>query len=91
MIARHLLVRGTVQGVFFRAWTERNAQALGLSGWVRNRRSGDVEIFVQGPARKVEELIRRCHEGPSRAVVTDVSIEEAEALELEGFGKAPTA
>jgi acylphosphatase len=90
MIARHVLVSGTVQGVFFRAWTERNAQALGLTGWVRNRRSGDVEIFVQGPEREVEELIRRCHDGPSRAVVTNVSTEEAQPRELEGFGKMPT-
>lgn len=90
MIARHLLVSGTVQGVFFRAWTQRNAEALGLSGWVRNRRGGDVEIFVQGPEREVEELIRRCHEGPPRAVVTNVSARAADPQELEGFGKKPT-
>lgn len=50
--ARRLTVRGRVQGVGFRAWTVREAKALGLDGWVRNRRDGTVEVLACGGDRK---------------------------------------
>ena len=46
----HVLISGTVQGVWFRAWTVQEAQKRGLDGWVRNRRDGDVEAVFAGPA-----------------------------------------
>jgi acylphosphatase len=68
----HVLISGTVQGVWFRAWTAQEAQARGLDGWVRNRRDGDVEAVLAGPADKVDDMIRACHRGPESARVSSV-------------------
>ena len=67
-----VLISGRVQGVGYRAWCERTASALGLSGWVRNRRSGEVEAVFSGPADTVAEMLRRTHEGPRFAHVVTV-------------------
>ena len=91
MAARRILVSGRVQGVFYRNWTVAEARALGLAGWVRNRRSGDVEIFAQGPEEAIARLIERCRQGPSAARVEGVQAEEAEEERLERFEKRPTA
>jgi acylphosphatase len=85
MVSRRLLVSGKVQGVFYRRWTEMTARSLGLAGWVRNLKNGDVEIQVSGPDEKVEELIRRCREGPPAAQVTGVVVEDAEIDAVQGF------
>lgn len=68
----HIRITGHVQGVFFRAWTERNAASLGLAGWVRNRRDGSVEALFSGQADAVSEILRRCLDGPPNAVVATV-------------------
>lgn len=67
-------IEGRVQGVFYRAWTDQNARALGLDGWVRNASDGGVEAVFSGPAAKVEEMLRRCADGPRDAKVTAVTI-----------------
>ncbi|HJQ18161.1 MAG TPA: acylphosphatase [Allosphingosinicella sp.] len=85
MASRRLLISGRVQGVFYRAWTERNARALGLGGWVRNLANGDVEVLATGADAAIAELIRRCWQGPQRAQVRDIKIEEADAEPVEGF------
>jgi acylphosphatase len=90
MIGRRLLIKGKVQGVFYRAWTEQNARALGLSGWVRNLRSGDVEVVVTGPDELIDDLIRRCWHGPPAAKVSDIQVEPVEAEPLSGFFVRPT-
>jgi acylphosphatase len=64
-----IVISGRVQGVGFRAWIERRARELGLSGWVRNLRDGTVEAVFHGPADKVDEMIGRCRRGPSGASV----------------------
>jgi acylphosphatase len=51
--AVHVLIEGRVQGVWYRAWVEKMALALGLSGWVRNRHNGAVEVVFQGPSKRV--------------------------------------
>ncbi len=85
-----VLITGRVQGVAYRAWTERNAKALGLHGWVRNRRNGAVEAQFSGGSDRVEEMLKRCREGPPSAMVGEVTvIEEAEAVPL-GFAVLPT-
>jgi acylphosphatase len=78
MPCRRLLISGRVQGVFYRAWTRRNAQALGLTGWVRNRIGGEVEVLACGSDAAIGELIRRCWQGPPSAAVQDIRIEESD-------------
>jgi acylphosphatase len=68
-------VSGRVQGVWFRQSCRREAQRLGLSGWVRNRADGDVEFEAEGAAPAVDRLVRWAHDGPPRALVTSVAVE----------------
>ena len=90
MIARRLIVRGRVQGVFYRGWTVETARTLGLTGWVRNRSSGEVEILAAGTAEAVAAFIERCHLGPPAAKVEQIAVEEAEPEPSECFGARPT-
>ena len=60
----HVAIRGHVQGVGYRAWTEYTALELGLQGWVRNRRNGSVEALFVGPAETVAAMILECRQGP---------------------------
>jgi len=78
-------VTGLVQGVFFRAWARDEAQALGVSGWIRNCSDGSVEALLEGEAEAIEELIDLLREGPPGAQVEDVEIEEADREGLSGF------
>jgi len=80
-----ITVSGRVQGVFYRAWTERVARSLGLNGWVRNLSNGDVEILAIGPREAITELVTRCWRGPPAATVADIKVEECEAEPIEGF------
>lgn len=90
-IARHLFVRGHVQGVFYRDWTVQTARALGLRGWVRNLDDGRVQILAIGPADRIDALVTQCRQGPPRAVVEDVLVEETAVEAAEGFARAATA
>ena len=85
MIARHVRVTGRVQGIFFRAWARDEAQALGVSGWIRNCSDGSVEALVEGHSEAVEELIDLLREGPPGAQVDRVAIEEADGEGLGSF------
>ena len=91
MKAKRILVRGRVQGVFYRNWAVREARSLGLSGWVRNRRTGDVEILASGPEEAIAALAEKCRAGPPAAEVGEVDVEDAETEPLDGFSKRPTA
>ncbi len=71
--ARHLLISGKVQGVFFRESMRREAERLGVTGWVRNLPDGRVEAVVAGPGPAVHELVAWCGHGPSGAAVKAVS------------------
>jgi acylphosphatase len=66
-IIRHVVVRGRVQGVGYRAFVEDEAQQRGLHGWVRNRRDGSVEAVFAGPRSAVEAMIEVCRRGPMSA------------------------
>lgn len=70
----HVVIRGRVQGVAFRAWTRREAGRLGLSGWVRNRRDGSVEAVFSGGEAAVEAMLAACRRGPVAAEVTAVDM-----------------
>jgi acylphosphatase len=67
-----LIIQGRVQGVWFRDSTRREAMKLGVTGWVKNRRDGGVEVVAEGPEERVKQLVVWCHQGPSYAKVTDV-------------------
>jgi acylphosphatase len=67
-------VRGRVQGVFFRASTQREARRLGLVGWVRNRPDGGVDIFAEGEEDSLKDLIAWAQRGPSAARVERVDV-----------------
>jgi acylphosphatase len=68
----HLVVRGRVQGVFFRASAQREARQLGLSGWVKNRPDGAVELVAEGEEDHVKDLLAWAQHGPSTARVDRV-------------------
>jgi acylphosphatase len=70
----HVLISGLVQGVAFRAWTERRANALKLSGWVRNLPDGGVEAVFSGDTEAVEMMLTACRDGPLGAQVRGVEI-----------------
>jgi len=71
-IRRRLIIRGRVQGVWFRDSTRREALSLAVTGWVKNRRDGGVEVMAEGPEDSVQRLIRWCHHGPPSAQVSGV-------------------
>ena len=72
-VRRRLLIEGFVQGVYFRQTTRQWAERFGLTGWVRNRRDGKVEVVAQGPPERVAELERWCSQGPAGARVRSVT------------------
>ena len=85
MIRRRVIVRGLVQGVFFRDSTRRLAQRHGVSGWVANRADGAVEAVFEGEADAVERLVAFSREGPRGAHVQSVEVVEQDPEGLNGF------
>ena len=77
-------IRGRVQGVWYRGWTEEEAARRGLRGWVRNRRDGSVEALFAGPAAVVNDMIEACRRGPPAARVE--AVEQSPAAEFKGSG-----
>ncbi|MFL6796959.1 MAG: acylphosphatase [Xanthobacteraceae bacterium] len=71
-VIRHVTIRGRVQGVGYRAWTQYKALRQGVAGWVRNRRDGSVEAVFAGSAEEVARMIAACHRGPRGALVETV-------------------
>lgn len=79
-------ITGRVQGVGFRWVTRRTAADLGLSGWVRNRPDGSVEVWAQGIDEAIANLLRFLHQGPPGAIVLAVEVDEVPTNpNLEGF------
>ena len=79
------VVHGRVQGVFFRDSTRREADRLGVAGWVRNRDDGAVELHAEGPPDAVDALLAFARSGPPRADVERVDVDDAQAEGLGGF------
>lgn len=89
MSAKRLTIAGRVQGVGYRAWMRREAERLGVSGWVRNRAGGAVEALVYGDSAAVEELLRACRLGPPLAEVASITEELEEPEPEPGFRMLP--
>ena len=89
-MAKRLVISGRVQGVGFRFAMVAEAERLGVTGWVRNRRDGSVEAVVDGDAASVAALIQWARQGPPGARVTSLAIDEAEGT-FVGFDSRPTA
>lgn len=79
------MVRGTVQGVFFRASCQQEAARHGVAGWVSNRPDGAVEAVFEGTDGAVEALVDWCRQGPPRAHVSGVDVIDEEPQGLRGF------
>ena len=81
----HLIARGKVQGVWFRAGTQEQALQLGLCGWVKNCPDGTVEIHAEGEKETLEQFIDWCRKGPPAAQVSNLDIEWVESQGLTDF------
>jgi acylphosphatase len=84
-IARRVVVRGSVQGVFFRETARRRARRAGVAGWVRNNDDGTVEAWFEGEPDDVEVMLHFAETGPSGAYVEKVDVEDVEPEGLRGF------
>jgi acylphosphatase len=81
-VHRHVVIRGRVQGVGYRVWTEVTALERGLEGWVRNRSDGSVEAVFGGPEGDVAAMIAECSHGPPGAWVDAIDQREATPDEI---------
>jgi acylphosphatase len=77
-MAKHLRITGLVQGVGYRATFARQARALGLSGWVRNRQDGSVEATIAGNIQALERIVAWAEHGPAGAQVRSVAVKEVD-------------
>ncbi len=87
---KHLIISGRVQGVGFRYSMLAEAERLGVTGWVRNRRDGTVEAVVDGDPADVAAMVKWANSGPTGARVTGVAVSEVEGR-FAGFESKPTA
>jgi acylphosphatase len=90
MQARRLRIEGRVHGVGYREWLMREAERLGLSGWVRNRGDGSVEAVVAGQEPAVQALLSACRRGPRLARVDRIEENFCEMPQEPGFHRLPS-
>jgi len=88
-ITKLIIVHGCVQGVGFRESLRREAQRVGVTGWVRNRHDGTVEAIVQGSPQEVGRVLEWMRHGPPSARVTHMHVDEA-AGEFDAFEQRPS-
>jgi acylphosphatase len=80
-----VVVRGAVQGVFFRAETRNRASSLGLAGFVRNASDGSVVAVFEGADERVDSMVDWCRRGPRGARVDEVEVSWSESQDEDGF------
>ena len=86
IIKKHLVISGKVQGVGFRYWMQNLAINSNISGWVKNRSSGDVEAIIIGQEKEVQKLTKQCSIGPSSATIQNIQINDYDQdYSKEGF------
>lgn len=83
-----IVVRGQVQGVGFRAWTQHQGELHGLEGWVRNRRDGTVEAVLAGAPDAIELVLKACRQGPRGSTVEAVEVRDDDERALAERGGA---
>ena len=88
-MVRHLHIFGRVQGVGYRYHFSEQAQRLGITGWVRNRRGGSVEAMIQGTPESIETLVSWARMGPAAAQVERIDVNSTEGS-FAGFELRPT-
>ena len=81
----HLIIRGRVQGVFYRASAKEVALKSRLTGWVRNTKTGDVEIVATGEDEDLNRFIKWCETGPSKARVEEVTVTDKSFSPFDSF------
>ena len=84
-MARRFVISGMVQGVGFRAFAERSARQIGVTGWARNREDGDVEVQANGTVEQLDDFEARLRQGPRWAQVRGVEVSEAAVSHETGF------
>ncbi len=88
---KRLLIEGLVQGVGYRYAFSDEAEALGLRGWVRNRKDGSVEACVHGPEAAIDRIVAWAHKGPAAAQVRSVTVNDSDEAAARHFEIRPTA
>ena len=91
MLCRRLTITGRVQNVWYRDWLVEQAEAIGITGWVRNRADGSVEAVVAGSTEMIDAIVARARLGSPASRVADVVFEEVPAQVFDGFEKRATA
>lgn len=80
-----MIIKGSVQGVFFRGYIKENADSLGLNGFVRNLETGNVEVFIEGDIDNVDKMIEQCKTGPKHSEIKEIEITEAPFQDFKEF------
>ncbi len=81
----HLLIKGKVQGVFYRATAKKIADKLNIKGWIKNTDAGNVEAIITGAEPLLQEFINWCKQGPPKAIVEDVIVTPQQETTFEDF------
>lgn len=81
----HLIIKGKVQGVFYRATAKEVADKIGITGWVKNNLTGDVEATVTGTEEQLQQFSNWCKNGPRKAKVTEVITTRHDETIFDGF------
>jgi acylphosphatase len=81
----HLVIKGKVQGVYYRASARDVAREVGVTGWIKNMTDGNVEALVSGPEERVEKFIEWCRKGPKSAEVSEVIVNDSKEKPLTDF------
>lgn len=83
--AAKIIIKGSVQNLFFRNFIKDHADSLGLKGFVRNLDNGQVEVFVEGDIESVDEMYERCKKGSKNTQVREATINEASFQDFKEF------
>ena len=81
----HLLIKGEVQGVFYRASAKEQALQLGVTGWVKNTAEGHVEIVATASDSKLQQFVKWCRKGPAKASVESIDMQTVDEQQFEEF------